>query len=139
MSEREFRPDYIVKDDAGVPVAIVEVKYKIRDADRAFFYGQLEQYLRNSNRGLVGPFTLVVDRDTIEIFRGTPGLTEPTRLSTSLLSAYDTEYSARSEYESYIVRLMELWLDDVAHHWRFDPAPAEDELPPALVEALRAA
>jgi hypothetical protein len=137
--KKEFRPDFVVEDSSGAPVAIIEVKYKIRDADRAYIYSQLEQYLRNSNHGRLGPFTIVADRDTIEIFGGVPGDSEPVRLETSLLSAYDSNYTTRSEHESYLVRLMELWLDDVAHHWRFDPAPAEDRLPSGLVDALRAA
>ncbi len=140
MTDRkEFRPDIVVEDQSGAPVAIVEVKYKIRDADRAYFYAQLEQFLRNSSRGGFSPFTIVVDRDMIEIFGGAPGETEPVRLRTSLLAAYDSDYSTRSEHQSYLVRLMELWLDDVAHHWRSDPAPEEDHLPRGLVDALRAA
>lgn len=140
MTERKmFRPDIVVEDETGAPIAIVEVKYKIREADRSYFYGQLQQFLSNSNHGQLAPFTIIADRDTIEIFSGAPGQTEPVRLSTSLLSAYDPQYPERSEHESYIVRLMELWLDDVAHHWRGGPAPAESQLPPGLAEALRAA
>lgn len=138
-ARRQFRPDIVLEDESGAPVAIVEVKYKIRDADRGYFYQQLEQYLRNSNRGALAPFTIIADRDTIEIYHGIPGESEPVRLNTSLLSAYDPGYAARSEHESYLVRLMELWLDDVAHHWRSNPAPEESRLPPGLAEALRAA
>lgn len=140
MTERKtFRPDIVVEDETGAPVAIVEVKYKIRDADRSYFYDQLQHFLQQSNHGRSAPFTIIADRDTIEIFSGAPGRTVPVRLNTSLLSAYDPNYRQRSEHESYIVRLMELWLDDVAHHWRSDPAPAESQLPPGLAEALRAA
>ena len=135
----QFRPDIVLEDEFGAPVAIVEVKYKIRDADRRYFYTQLENYLRNSNRGQLAPFTIVADRDTIEIFQGIPGESEPVRLNTSLLAAYDPHYAERSEHESYLVRLMELWLDDVAYHWRSNPAPAESHLPPGLADALRAA
>jgi len=136
---RQFRPDIVLEDESGAPVAIVEVKYKIRDADRRYFYEQLENYLRNTNRGRLAPFTIVADRETIEIFQGVPGETEPVRLNTSLLSAYDPDYAERSEHESYLVRLMELWLDDVAYHWRSNPAPEEDRLPSGLADALRVA
>ena len=138
-ARKPFRPDIVVEDESGAPVAIVEVKYKIRDADRGYFYDQLEQYLSHSNHGQLAPFTIIADRDTIEIFKGPPGKTEPVRLKTSLLAVYDPGYTERSEHVSYIVRLMELWLDDVAHHWRSDPAPAEGQLPDGLAEALRAA
>jgi hypothetical protein len=138
-SHKTFRPDIVVEDESGAPVAIVEVKYRIRDADRRYFYDQLQLFLEKSNHGRLAPFTIIADRDTIEIFSGAPGKAEPVRLNTSLLSAYDPNYPERSEHVSYIVRLMELWLDDVAHHWHSNPAPAESQLPPGLAAALRAA
>ncbi|MBV8580813.1 MAG: hypothetical protein JO225_05195 [Candidatus Eremiobacteraeota bacterium] len=140
MSEGgKFLPDLILRDESGSAIVVVEVKNKIQDVDRPFFYRQLDEYLRHAMPDTAKPFTIVVDRDSIEIFRGTPVAAEPIRLDTSILSAYDADFRRRSKYASYLERLVEVWLDDVAHHWRFDPAPAEEHLPAELTEALRAA
>lgn len=140
MTERNvFHPDIIIEDDYGVPIVIVEVRHTVHETDRSFFHDRLAQYVDRVRRAKTEMFTILADRETIEVFRGAPGESEPVRVPTSLLGAYDSGYPARSQHSEYLIGLIEAWLDDLAHHWHSNPAPHEEHVPPGLPEALRAA
>ncbi len=133
-----IRPDIIRRDEHGIPVAIVEVKYRIKDADRALFLRQLTDYVR-----AVGSvrYSVLVDPTDIEVFEGAPAEHHSWKLRTSdILKRYDAKFSDRRNVdEGYLSTLINAWLDDLSFHAAKRTLPEESALPPGFVDVLRAA
>ncbi len=141
MSERTpkiIRPDIIRRDEHGIPVAIVEVKYAIKPSDRDFFLRQLTDYMR-----AVGSvrYSILVDPADIEVFEGAPVERHSWKLRTSdIFKRYDAKYSDRRNVdEGYLSTLVNAWLDDLSFHAAKRKLPEVSELPPGFIDVLRAA
>ncbi len=132
-----IRPDIIRRNEHGIPVAIVEVKYAIKRSDRAFFLRQLTEYMR-----AVGSirYSVLVDPIDIEVFEGAPAEQRSWKLRTpDVLQRYDAKFSDRRNVdEDYLSTLVNAWLDDLSFH-AAKKLPEESALPQGFVDVLRAA
>lgn len=132
------QPDIVRRNATGAPIAVVEIKQRIRPGDRAYFLRQLTDYLKASGTARYG---LLVDQDAIEVFEDSAAGVSPWRLHTvDTLERYDHDIRTRRDfYEGYLTTLVNAWLDDLAYHFRERDLPEAKQLPSGLLKALRAA
>ncbi len=137
MTDR-FRPDIIISDRNGNPIAIVEVKASAAAHD-ARILDQLRHYIAAT--GDADTFAILADPDTIRIYRGEASndSTPITIAASGILKRYDADYDSQVIYEPYLASLIEAWLNDLSIHWKSEHPPGEDLLPKELVTRLQAA
>ncbi|MDB5071897.1 MAG: hypothetical protein JWM87_3008 [Candidatus Eremiobacteraeota bacterium] len=129
-------PDIIVDRPEGL--LLVEVKQRINDRDLSFFVDQLERYVEATHRA-VPAFSLIVDPVKMRFYRGTDSEALVETLSTrDVLSRYDREFGHHPIYESYLVSLVQSWINDLALTG-IDEFPSEvKKLPDELQKMLAA-
>ena len=136
MTDR-FRPDIIIRDRSGSPIAVVEVRR--RGAAHGRELDQLRHYM--AAMGDPDTFGILADPDNIRIYRGNASSDSSPIIiaSPGVLRLYDADYDSQIIYESYLTSLIEAWLNDLSIHWKSEHPPGEDLLPKELVTRLQAA
>jgi len=116
-----IRADIIALDAQDRPVLLIEVK--ARPQENIYDREQLVEDLIEA--GSVLPYAMLVTLEDIRIFRWDgAALTEILHLPTAeALSFYDPEFVEKPIYSYYLVRLVEVWLRDVAYHWKSEVPP----------------
>ncbi len=77
------------------------------------------------------PFALSANLEDIEIFQwdGTHLSSPVCTLKTGdVLSHYDSSFAEKRIFHSYLTRLIEAWLRDLAYHWKTEMPPASEEI-----------
>ncbi len=73
------------------------------------------------------PYLMFVNSNVIRIFK-TPSFEEILRLNTKeTLTFYATEITRNRVSKSFIMRLIQAWLRDLAYHWKSEIPPHQDE------------
>ena len=85
-------------------------------------------------------FVFTVDPNCIQLYRpGGESLGEPiVQLDTrQVLEHYDSGFSRKRVFESYLLTLVEAWLRDLAYHWKSANPPGSEDLAKAgLLEQI---
>ena len=117
--------DTAVVDREDQTVALVEVKADPIERWRTILPRQLAKFAEDVT------FVLRIDLNSIQLYRsGGEDLGEPiVRLDTpQVLQHYDTGFAGKRVFHSYLVTLVEVWLDDLAYHWKSEDPPGSEEL-----------
>jgi hypothetical protein len=118
--------DIVVSDSSDRAVLYVIVKGGPAGPDRV---DQLLDYLRSSQPEV--PFGMLVDPEKIVVLRS--DIEDPARPTCELktadvLSLYEPEYRTKRIFFNYLQTLIEVWLRDLALHWKTESPPGSEEL-----------
>jgi hypothetical protein len=129
-------PDLVLDTSAGL--FLVEAKQYLSDEDRWYIAMRLSGSC--SSGGTRPSFVVVGDLERIQFYQpgGTPRLLASLH-TREVLRVYDDEYDRKTIYESYLLGLIEAWLNDLGSHWRDgSPPPGAERLPQEVLQALAA-
>lgn len=123
---RPIQADLVAKDKHGRIVLLVEY---LGGATEAKALKDVKSYLAAANSPI--PFAMLVDVNQIQIFKwdGTNLSSAVSRLkSADVLSHYEPEFSNKRIFDPYLIKLVEVWLDDLAFRWKSARPPGAEEL-----------
>lgn len=123
--EVAYRTDIVALDSDGRIVLLVE---SIGGASEQRALCDVTSYLKAAN--IVIPFAMLVDLEDIQIFQwDCANLSELISLkTTAVLSHYDSEFGNKPIFEPYLITLVDVWLRDLAYHWKSEIPPASEQL-----------
>lgn len=125
-ASRPIQADLVAKDKHGRIVLLVEY---LGGATEAKALKDIKSYLEAANSLI--PFAMLVDVNEIHIFKwdGTNLSSVVSRLkSADVLSHYEPEFSNKRIFDPYLIKLVEVWLDDLAFRWKSARPPGAEEL-----------
>jgi hypothetical protein len=137
-----FDTDFVARDRDGRVILFVEVKAR---KDREVPASEAQWVRSAEETGTLPPFFMRVDLENVAIYRRDERpvvieveedrsvafhpLTLITHLKTAaVLGHYDAEFGRKSIYTFYLGTLVEVWLDDLAYHWKSETPPGSDRL-----------
>lgn len=123
--EVAHRTDIVALDSDGWIVLLVE---SIGGAAKQRALSNVTLYLKAAN--VVIPFTMLIDLEDIQVFQWDgANLSELITLKTAaVLSHYDPEFGSKPIFEPYLITLVDVWLRDLAYHWKSGIPPASEQL-----------
>jgi hypothetical protein len=118
--------DVLAYDSERRAVLLVEVKGTVATGEAV---EQLRRYLQAANTCI--PFAMLVDPSRIQIFRWDgQQLSGPIQTfeTPEILGHYSERFGTRRVSEDYLRGLVDLWLQDLAFHWKSPSPPGSSEL-----------
>lgn len=126
IDPRNVVADLVAKDKDERIVLVVE---SLGGATEQKALSDLTSYLTAAEREI--PFAMLVDLEKMQIFKWDgEKLSNPicSLNSSAVLSHYEPEFSSKRIFDPYLRRLVEVWLDDCAYHWKSEKPPASEQL-----------
>lgn len=118
--------DLIVLDSKGQDLVVVEAKGTILDAEMVWkFFVYLEAEAPSI------PYLMLVDLAKIRVKKQGHEARPETycELDTQdILGHYEPEFRTTRIYHDYLVTLTQVWLRDLAYHWRSETPPGSEQL-----------
>jgi len=117
----DFDPTIVAKDKNDQPILMIDVRFSEWYSSPEINVLKMEKYQHI-------PFLMYANSNVMRIFKS-PNFEEIARFDTKkVLGFYNPESIKRMIFQSTLLTLIQLWLDDLVYHWKGENTPYTEEV-----------